>query len=363
MNVSTSSVYTCPSLAPHVRLLTLSRQQRPRPVAGPEPVTRGALSRVRCREKASRPRRPVITPKKGNPTLTPRRVESHYQEPSVLRILRQNQLRSRWTTNTGGIPRATKAALLERIQASDRVYYVQQLEVLHEATFFHWITGRALRELIDEGRVNAVWDELLPKVRIRLIMRKSYRHWKREGQRVLALVRQFSAGDFGRAIGPYGEMLVDAALGGIGVRLLGRDVRDLYGRTWTRTEHNLDRAYELEGVRYGVEIKNTLKYIDDNELSIKLQICEMLGLRPLFVVRMMPKSWAWPRVIKGGGYVMMLGEQFYPVGYEGFAAEVREQLLLPVSCPRRLADGPIDKFRRWHDANLDRNRLGYGEAR
>ena len=46
-----------------------------------------------------------------------------------------------------------RAALLERIQSSDRVYYVQQLEVLHERTFFHWITGRAVRELIDEERV------------------------------------------------------------------------------------------------------------------------------------------------------------------------------------------------------------------
>jgi hypothetical protein len=144
---------------------------------------------------------------------------------------------------------------------------------------------------------------------------------------------------------------------------LARDVRELDGRVWMHTEHNLDRAYELDGVRYGVEIKNTLKYIDDAELSIKLQICHDLGLRPLFVVRMMPKSWAWPRIIRGGGYVMMLGEQFYPVGYEGFAAEVREHLLLPVSCPRRLADGHVEKFRRWHERNLGRNQRGYGAGR
>jgi hypothetical protein len=158
-------------------------------------------------------------------------------------------------------------------------------------------------------------------------------------------------------------MLVDAALGGMGVRLLGRDVRALDGRRWTSTEHNLDRAFELDGVRYGVEIKNTLKYIPEDELGIKLKMCETLGLRPLFIVRMMPKAWAWPRVIKGGGYVMMLGEQFYPVGHEAFAADVREHLRLPVSCPRRLSDGPIDKFRGWHDKYLEKNLRGYGAAR
>ena len=192
--------------------------------------------------------------------------------------------------------------------------------------YFHWITSRALRELIEEGTVNAVWEELSPGVRIRLVMRRSHRYWRREAQRVLELVRKFSTSDFGRAIGPYGELLVDAALGTAGMRLLARDVLELDGRMWTETDHNLDRAFELDGVRYGVEIKNTLKYIDDEELEIKLGICSVLGLRPLFVVRMMPKCWTWPRVIRQGGYVMMLGEQFYPLGAEAFADEVREQL-------------------------------------
>src|SRR5688572_33313155 len=69
-----------------------------------------------------------------------------------------------------------KADLLERIQAENRVFYVQQLQVLHERNYFHWITGRALRELIDEGRIQAFWEELAPCVPIRLIVRCSYRH-------------------------------------------------------------------------------------------------------------------------------------------------------------------------------------------
>jgi hypothetical protein len=256
-----------------------------------------------------------------------------------------------------------KTDLRERIQASDRVYYVQQLEVLHERDYFHWITGRALRELIEEGAVSAAWEEIAESVPIRLIMRRSHRYWRREAQRVLDLVRRYSTSDFGRAIGPYGELLVDAALGTAGVRLLGRDLRELHGRAWTRTEHNLDRAFDLDGVRYGVEIKNTLKYIDSDELEIKLEMCSVLGLRPLFIVRMMPKSWAWPRVIQPGGYVMMLGEQFYPLGAEEFAAEVRQRLLLPVVCRKRLDDGHVDKFRRWHNTNLERNLPGFGVAR
>lgn len=256
-----------------------------------------------------------------------------------------------------------KAALLERIQAEDRVFYVQQLEVLHEKQFFHWITGRALRELITEGRVNAEFQELSPDVHIRLVTRRSYRYWKREGQTVVDLVRQFSEPAFSRAIGSYGETLVDAALGGLGTRLLGRDVSAIDGRKWTRTGHNLDRAVEIDGIRYGIEIKNTLKYIDAVELEIKLQMCKLLGLRPLFVVRMMPRTWAWGQVIKGaGGFVLMLGEQYYPVGHDTFAAAVRAGLLLPVSCPKRLPDGPVERFSRWHQDNHVKNSGGYGSA-
>lgn len=256
-----------------------------------------------------------------------------------------------------------KADVLQLVQSEDRVFYVQQLQVLHERSYFHWITGRAIRELIAEQRIQAFWDELAPGVRIRLVVRRSYRHWKREGQRVVALVRRFSVGDLATAIGPYGEIMVDAGLASAGGRLLSRDVRELDGRVWTATNHNLDRAYELDNVRYGIEIKNTLKYIDDAELTTKLEICRTLGLRPLFVVRMMPKTWAWSRVIQQGGYVMMLGEQLYPVGAEEFAKDVREQLLLPVSCPRRLEDGHVQRFIRWHRKNLVRNSGGFGSAK
>ena len=105
-----------------------------------------------------------------------------------------------------------KTAVLERIQSENRVFYVQQLQVLHERDFFHWITGRAIRELVDEQRIQAFWGELAPDVNIRLIVRRSYRHWKREGQRVMDLVRRYSVGPLASAIGPYGEIMVDAGL-------------------------------------------------------------------------------------------------------------------------------------------------------
>jgi hypothetical protein len=68
-----------------------------------------------------------------------------------------------------------------------------------------------------------------------------------------------------------------------------RDVREWQGRRWERTEHNLDRVFEADGRAYGIEIKNTLKYIGRGELSLKIEMCQFLGLVPLFVMRFAPK--------------------------------------------------------------------------
>jgi hypothetical protein len=41
--------------------------------------------------------------------------------------------------------------------------------------------------------------------------------------------------------------------------------------------------------------------------------------------------------------------QFYPFGSESFAAEVRERLLLPADCPKRLEDGTLRRPLNYHD--------------
>ena len=45
-----------------------------------------------------------------------------------------------------------------------------------------------------------------------------------------------------------------------------------------------------DGVRYGVEVKNQLGYIDQTEFQIKLAMCVHFGIRPMFVTRAMPEN-------------------------------------------------------------------------
>lgn len=180
---------------------------------------------------------------------------------------------------------------------------------------------------------------------------KAHRYWRRQAQEIVGLVLQFSNESFTRALGRHGELMFDAALPTAGFLPNGRDVRSYGGKEWKETNHDLDRVCERDGVAYGIEIKNTLSYIEKEELDIKVRMCKYLGLRPLFIVRMAPKNYI-NGVWENGGYTLVFKHQLYPHGQESFASTVRECLQLPVDCPQRIADGTVNRFLTWHLKSL-----------
>jgi len=228
-------------------------------------------------------------------------------------------------------------------QNREDVFYERQLTVIFEKTYFHWITVKALLELAAGGSINSQMLELVPGVPIRFFWARGNRYWKRQAGRVTNLVRRFSENPFIHAIGLQGELLVDAALPLAGFTQVARNTRSFDDKTWIATGHNLDRIVEREGISYGVEIKNTLPYIPRDEFRIKLEMCKHLGLTPLFVSRMAPKSYNY-EIIKRGGLSWILGTQFYPFGHQELAAGVREKLRLPVDCPSRIEDGAVTRL-------------------
>ena len=88
-------------------------------------------------------------------------------------------------------------------------------------------------------------------------------------------------------MGHHGEALVDVGFARIGFRILQSKVREVGGKRWIVSNHDLDRVIARDGVRYGVEIKNQLGYIEQEEFAIKLAMCEHFGVRPMFIARMM----------------------------------------------------------------------------
>ena len=233
-----------------------------------------------------------------------------------------------------------------------QVFYSRQVEVRLEDQFFHWITNRAIRELLEDGEIKGDTFQLRSGGEIHLLWDKSFRYYRRSAKRVLELVQTYSSNDFARLLGYQGEMLVIEAFARAQFRLVARNANEYGGRKWLASSHDVDFIYEKDGFAYGVEVKNSLAYMREDELNLKMTLCQEVGVTPLFVVRFMPKTW-FHRVQQGGGYVLMLKYQLYPLSHVELGRAVREELGLPVQSPSVLWESTIRRFTDWHDARVN----------
>ena len=235
-------------------------------------------------------------------------------------------------------------------ERQDQVFYGRQLAVLFEKRFYHWITTKAVNELAAEGQIRSTTLPLAVEggaEEIRFYWSPKLRYWRRQALRIRALIQEFAEPTLARAFGLQAEVLFDAAFARAGILPIAQDVRAYAGKEWTKTGHDLDRLYQRDGVVYGAEIKNTLGYIEREELAVKLEMCGALGVRPLFIMRMTAKSY-FEQIRGAGGFTLLFGWQLYPFGQEELARRVREELQLPVDCPRAIADGTVKRFLDWH---------------
>jgi hypothetical protein len=262
-----------------------------------------------------------------------------------------------------------KVALRAFFEANPaETFYLAQLEVLFEKKFFHWITNRALEELVDleylrterlafgpaELRKMIVSLSIEPDSRIAPLELRFYRlnstksrYSKRRALAKAKFVAAYSRSSMTHGLGPHGEMMVDAALSTVGFTVKAKDVREWNGRKWIFTDNDLDRIYERDGDEYGAEIKNTLAYIDKELLLTKLSIAKFFDVRPLFIVRRAPQNYI-EMVRKRGGFTLILDYQLYPFGFRTLAKKVQAALGLPVDSPPSLADQTAKRFLDWH---------------
>src|SRR6266511_5566367 len=102
-----------------------------------------------------------------------------------------------------------RARLLTHFEDNPQaVFYSRQLEVLFEQEYFHWITNRALRRLIEEGRVHTEQRQLSRVTDIKLVWHKSYRFYRRSADEVFKLVDQYTRAATDGALGMQNEHLV-----------------------------------------------------------------------------------------------------------------------------------------------------------
>lgn len=227
------------------------------------------------------------------------------------------------------------------------VFFSRQIEILYEDTYFHWITNRAIRDLIEKGVIREEVRTLSTKGEIKLLWHKNYRYYKRSAKDLIQLVESYSNPDFTRAMGHYGELMISDAFSSIEAIRKGRDVNQYGEKCWTKNDKNMDFIFEVDSIPYGIEVKNSLSYMEEKELKEKIKLCHHIGITPVFVVRMMPRIWI-KEVIDKGGFVLVLKYQLYPLSHKELAKTISEKLQLPVDAPKAIQNGTIQRFLQWH---------------
>jgi hypothetical protein len=233
----------------------------------------------------------------------------------------------------------------------EAVYFSRQLEVMHEDRWFHWITNRGLARLVEEGLIKAEQRTLSTGGKIVLLWHKAHRYYRRDAKRLVALVDEYANPNIGSAIGLNAELLVLEGFAKQEFVTRGRNTRAFKGREWPGSGHDLDFIFERDGIAYGVEVKNKLGYMDYDELRTKVRLCRHLGIRPLVVARMLPKSWI-KEIVDANGFALIMKWQLYPYTHKELARRVKLELGLPVDAPKALEEGTVARFEKWHRQSL-----------
>jgi hypothetical protein len=229
----------------------------------------------------------------------------------------------------------------------ESVYYIRQLQVTFEKKYFHWVTNNAIIGLHKIGYLKDYRIKKEKGTSTRYFMHRSNRYPVRQVKRLEEVVNEYSQDHITRSCGHRAEDLFCKALALRGFMPAASKVKEYNGKRWIKTGHDLDFVFKRDGVDYGCEIKNTLGYIEKEELQIKLEMCSFFGIKPLFIMRYSPKTYN-NMIYLQGGFALIFETQVYELSQEDLVGKMKKVLGLPVICSSAIPGGIIDRFEKWH---------------
>lgn len=233
----------------------------------------------------------------------------------------------------------------------ESVFYLRQLQVKLEKKYFHWVTNNALLGLLKIGYLKDHRIERLKGTSTRYFIHRSNRYPVRAIRTLEDIIQEYSKDNITRGCGYRAEDLFCKAFALRGFMPVGNKIKEFKGKRWTKTDNDLDFVFSRDGIEYGCEIKNTLGYIDKEELDIKIAMCAFFNLKPLFIMRYAPKTYN-KLIFDNGGFALIFETQIYELGQVELVKKIKEVTGLPVICTKAIPDGIIDRFERWHKSKV-----------
>lgn len=256
---------------------------------------------------------------------------------------------SRGEKEYGPDPRTQRAKeiILQRLKDQpERVYFQRQLEVIHEKSFFHWVTDRAIRELSGEGKIAIHWYPISVgghRDKLKMITLRTNRYFKTEAKAIASLVEEYSAAEVTRDMGYWCQELFKVAYARHDFKLLAEDVNEFEGKKWEKSGKDLDFIVEKNGKRFGCEVKNTLGYIEKAEMEEKLEMCHFFGVVPIFILRYSPTVWN-NEIFEKKGLVQIFETQVFSPGRSVLVNRIKDELEMPVLVSKAIPDSIMNRL-------------------
>lgn len=233
----------------------------------------------------------------------------------------------------------------------ESVFYLRQLQVKLEKKYFHWVTNNALLGLLKIGYLKDYRVEKSKGTSTRYFIHRSNRYPVRAIKRLEEVIQAYSQDNITRGCGYRAEDLFCKALALRGFMPVETKVKEFNGKAWGKTDNDLDFVFRRDGIEYGCEIKNTLGYIDKDELDLKIEMCAFFNVKPLFIMRYSPKTYN-KLIYENGGFALIFETQIYELSQIELVKRIKDVTGLPVISTRSIPDGIIDRFENWHERRI-----------
>lgn len=212
----------------------------------------------------------------------------------------------------------------------DSVFYKKQLQVIFEDSYPHDIVGKAVNELIDQGFLKERPRHFGRSMHAIFVSRSNVRYTANQIKEKTKIMERFSDDEVNDGAGRHAEDLFTHMFEKNQFEIIARNTNTFRNKTWTKSEKNLDFIIEKDEINYGVEVRNRFDYMDQTEFEEKLDMCQFLGLLPMFPLRC-PSPQQHAMMQNVDGLALKFKTRVFPPGFQKLVTEIWNHFRLPVN--------------------------------
>ncbi|GAI31538.1 unnamed protein product, partial [marine sediment metagenome] len=233
----------------------------------------------------------------------------------------------------------------------DSVFYKKQIQVIFEDEYPHDVTGKAVNELIEGKFLKAEPRAFGRNMHVIFVYRHNVRYTAMAIKMKTKILERFSADEVNDGVGKYAEILFGHMFKINQFKIIDRNINTFRGKVWTKSDKDLDFIIEKDGISYGVEIKNRFDYMKQDEFEEKLEMCQFLGLLPVFPIRC-PSEQQYAQMKDCDGLALKFKTRIFPPGFQGLVTDIWNNFRLPVNIWEEIRPPVEAVFLNYHHRNL-----------